>query len=615
MSWLPPAIIAVPAIAALLGLAVHRTPVAARATAVAAAAIVTVLSGIELASPARSATIASIGPLSAGELDVPLHLLSDRLSGLVSLTVALVVVAVQAYSTWYLTDDRRQGVFLAAVSLFSAGMLLVVHSADLLLTLVGWEVMGWCSWLLIGHHTERASARRAAYKAFLVTRAADIGMVIGLVALAARAGSTDLLTVLQNPTRGALLTVGLVGVLVGVAGKSGLVPFHDWLPDAMEGPSPASALIHAATMVAAGTYVVARLFSLFATHEGARWLLAVLAAATMLYAAALAFVQSDLKRLLAYSTLSQVALMLAALAAAPLADGPGAGIGHLVGHAYFKALLFLAAGWVAAVAGGTALTAVRGRIGASPVLAWAFRLGLAALAGLPPTIGFFTKDGVLGAALDGAGNSAAEGGSTARSLLVLLAGLATVVLTAAYCTRVWMLLEPGPQRAEQAAAPRQDEHAPLSTFALGAVALLMALTLLGTFLLPLVQGGLHLDPFLGLLSVVLVVAMAVLVRRASRKTGDAADSLAPQRIRGLGERGFGADRAYTALGQGVLALARGAASLERDVVDAYPRAMAVLARVGGRGLEGTHRAVPSTALLGVLVGMFAVAAVGWLSWR
>ena len=295
--------------------------------AVAAAALAFVLSVFQYAETAgRSDVVPTFGPLPVGELQIPLNLLADRTSAVIAVVVAIVGLAVQVFSVWYLRDDSRYAVFASTVSLFLAAMLLVVQSNDLVLTLVGWEVMGWCSYLLIGHVSARESARRAAYKAFLVTRVADIGFVVGLVILAVGAGSTDIGTVMAHwagqqgsataalVTGSPVLTAALVLLLAGVAGKSGLIPFHDWLPDAMEGPTPASALIHAATMVAAGTYVVARLHPLFAISDTARIVLGVLAALTMVWAALLAFAQSDIKRMLAYSTLSQIAVMASALA-------------------------------------------------------------------------------------------------------------------------------------------------------------------------------------------------------------------------------------------------------------------------------------------------------------
>ena len=314
-------------------------------------------------------TSGSIGALPLGELSVPLGLQVDWPLGLVAVAVALVALVVQVYGRWYLWYDPRYTVFAATVAAFTAAMMLTVLADDVLLLLVGWEVMGWCSYLLIGHHSTRAAARRAALKALLVTRTADVGVVLGLVVLAAGARTTSLTGIVEHWTGvagaaaepgspGPTLTAAMVLLVVGVAGKSALFPFQDWLPDAMEGPTPASALIHAATMVAAGTVVLVHLFPLLAATGTARLLLAVLAAVTMLGAALLAFAQGDLKRLLAWSTVSQVALMLGALAAATPQTGPDAATQHLLAHAWFKALLFLSAGWLGVLVGGTAMAVV-----------------------------------------------------------------------------------------------------------------------------------------------------------------------------------------------------------------------------------------------------------------
>ncbi|EWS99584.1 NADH dehydrogenase, partial [Intrasporangium oryzae NRRL B-24470] len=522
MTWVVRLIVVVPALAALAGLLVRRSQVAVRGVAVGSAALVTVLALAQWIAPVRRADIGGLGRLPLADLNVPLHLLSDRLSGLVSFVVALVVLAIQVFTVWYLRDDRRYVQFAATVSLFAAGMLLVVQSADLVLTLVGWEIMGWCSWLLIGHDSERAAARRAAYKAFLVTRVADIGMVVGLIALAVRARSTDLLAVLTASGADTMLMIGLVGVVIGVAGKSGLFPFHDWLPDAMEGPTPASALIHAATMVAAGTYVIARLFALYAgqaNHDGARTLLAVLAAVTMVYAALLAFAQSDIKRLLAYSTLSQIAIMIGALAAAPLETGPGPGISHLVGHAFFKALLFLGVGWLAALVGVTTVAALRGQLRSRGALRWSMAIGLGALAGVPPLIGFFTKDTVIDAALQGVD----EGGGF-RAWVVVVALFVTVALTAAYCMRAWLLLDTpaastapnesfgvagqGLEPAAEGGGPGHGHHAPVTLPAALAVAALAVLSIVGTLFLTSLRGALHVGLLSALLSLLLVAGAA-----------------------------------------------------------------------------------------------------------
>src|SRR3954469_24591206 len=219
MSWIVRMIVVLPALAALVGLLTRRQRGLAAAVAVSVSAYVAVLGLIQWIAPSRTADIESIGRLPLGDLSVPLHLLSDRVSGLVAFVVALVVLGIQVFTAWYLRDDPRYGQFAATVSLFAAGMLLLVQSGDLVLMLIGWEIMGWCSWLLIGHDSERAAARRAAYKAFIVTRIADIAMVVGLVALSVRARTTDLTSVLAVPGATPLLTLGLVGVVIGVAGK------------------------------------------------------------------------------------------------------------------------------------------------------------------------------------------------------------------------------------------------------------------------------------------------------------------------------------------------------------------------------------------------------------
>ncbi|MGO4599076.1 NADH-quinone oxidoreductase subunit 5 family protein [Terrabacter sp. 2RAF25] len=633
MSWIVRMIVVLPALAGLVGLLAHRRRAVSAAVAVSVSAYVMVLGLIQWVAPARTADIETLGSLPlGGGLAVPLHLLSDRVSGLVSFVVALVVLAIQVFTVWYLRDDPRYGRFAATVSLFAAGMLLLVQAGDLVLMLVGWEIMGWCSWLLIGHDSERPAARRAAYKAFLVTRVADIGMVVGLVALSVRAGSTHLMAVLTASGHDTALTIGLVGVAVGVAGKSGLVPFHDWLPDAMEGPTPASALIHAATMVAAGTYLVARLFTLYAQHDGARLLLAVLAAVTMVYAALLALVQTDLKRMLAYSTLSQIAIMLSALAAAPAELGPGAGISHLLGHAFFKALLFLAAGWLSVLGGATALAALRGRLRPTGALRWATGIGLAALAGVPPLVGFFTKDTVIDAALEGSG---------AGALVVTIALFVTVALTAAYCARAWLLLDTplavdppdvpdAPVIAEEqvavvTVADSADDaevervhahgHSPITFPAALVVVVLAALTVVATLFLASLRGGVHVGLLSALLSLLLVVGAAAAVWVASdRGRSDVADRV-PGLLRDRAVRGFGADTAYVGVGRAVTALARLVVALDRDVVDAYPRATAAVARAAGRAGERSHRAVPSLSLLGLLGGVVVIAILGVTAWR
>ena len=371
-----------------------------------------------------------------GSLRVLLGVRVDLAAATVAVAVCAVALAVQVYSIAYLHDDRRYGPYAAQVSLFTAAMLLVVVSGDLFLLLVGWEVMGLCSYLLIGHDRSLAEAPGAAVKAFLVTRVGDVGFLLGIVVLGVAAGSFRIVDVLVAAGDGEIahgtLLAGCLLLLAGVAGKSAQFPLHTWLPDAMAGPTPISALIHAATMVAAGVYVVARLFPLYAAAPAALAVLGAVSALTMLLGACAALAQEDIKRVLAWSTVSQLAYMTGALAV----GSSGAALRHLLAHAAFKALLFLAAGAVIHAVASNSMSAMGGLRRSMPATFWTMTIGLAALAGLPPFSGFWTKEGVLGAA-----ERAARGDAVVApwvGWLVLIVGLVTTALTGAYAVRLWL---------------------------------------------------------------------------------------------------------------------------------------------------------------------------------
>lgn len=334
-----------------------------------------------------------------GSVPVELALHIDGTAALVAVLVGVVATCVQIYSTGYLRDDPRYPSYAALVSLFTSAMLLVVYTGDLIVLLVGWEVMGICSYFLVGHYWETPQARAASLKAFLVTKLGDVPFLIGLFVLAGDAGSFRITTVLGTVAAGGLHhpTLAALLLLAGVAGKSAQFPLHSWLPDAMAGPTPVSALIHAATMVAAGVYVVARLLPVYQASAAAMTVLAVMAAVTMAGSALAALAQDDIKRVLAYSTISQLGYMTGALAA----GDRGAAVFHLLSHGAFKALLFLAAGVVIHVAGTNSLAAMsrmgtlRDRV---PDAYWTMTVALLALAAIPPFSGFFSKETVLAAA-------------------------------------------------------------------------------------------------------------------------------------------------------------------------------------------------------------------------
>jgi NADH-quinone oxidoreductase subunit L len=430
--WLIPGVPLLAGLAGLLlpagdGAGARRTCSAAFGIAGAAVAL---LVDLALLAGATKPIATSRHWVSLGGIDVTLGFSAGLAALYVGLAVSAVALCVQVYSVAYLHDDPRYAPYAAQVSLFTGAMLLVVTSGDLIGLLVGWEVMGACSYLLIGHDRRLPEAPAAAVKAFLVTRVGDVGFLLGIALLIVPAGSSRIGTVLAHEYSSATLTAALLLVLAGVAGKSAQFPLHTWLPDAMAGPTPISALIHAATMVAAGVYVVFRLYPLFVLAPTALAVLGVMAAITILLGALSATAQDDLKRVLAWSTVSQIGYMTGALAV----GSPAAALFHLLTHAAFKALLFLAAGAVIHAVGTNHLSRMGGLRERMPVTFWAFVIGLGALAGVPPLAGFWSKENVLTAAAhatDGAGPAPVWVG-----WLVWLAALLAVGITAWYATRL-----------------------------------------------------------------------------------------------------------------------------------------------------------------------------------
>ncbi|MER5208907.1 NADH-quinone oxidoreductase subunit L [Streptomyces sp. NPDC002825] len=375
-------------------------------------------------------------PTGSVPIDLSLHI--DGFAALVAVLVGVVATCVQIYSTGYLRDDPRYPSYAALVSLFTSAMLVVVYSGDLMVLLVGWEIMGICSYFLVGHYWETPEARSASLKAFLVTKLGDVPFLIGLFALAVDAGTFRITGVLGAVASGGLdhPTVIALLLLAGVAGKSAQFPLHTWLPDAMAGPTPVSALIHAATMVAAGIYFTARLLPVFAASAAAMTVLAVMAALTMVGSALAALAQDDIKRVLAYSTIGQLGYMAGALAV----GDRGAAVFHLLSHAAFKALLFLAAGAVIHAAGTNSLTAMSRMSGLAkriPDAYWTMTVALLALAAIPPFAGFFSKEAVLVAA-EHTALGERDVAPAGAGWIVLVAGLLTALLTAAYALRLWL---------------------------------------------------------------------------------------------------------------------------------------------------------------------------------
>jgi len=377
----------------------------------------------------RASTL--LATLGSTPLSVSMRL--DPVTAVMLLVVSIVGMCVQVYSLGYMHRDARQGWYFAVLSLFSAAMLLLVLAGDFLLLYMSWEVMGLCSYLLIGFWHEQDAPRRASIKAFLTTRVGDVGFAIGLAAMWSYAHSFDFAVVLHSTawTVGAATLVSL-GLLAGAMGKSAQVPLHVWLPDAMAGPTPASALIHAATMVAAGVYLVARALPIF--HAAAPWVLVFVmfvGASTSVVGALLAMVQYDIKKVLAYSTISQLGYMFIALGA----GAEGAALFHLTTHAFFKSLLFLGAG---VIIHATRTQDIREMGGLGKTMPWTtgtFLFGALALSGVFPFSGFWSKDDIL---------MTLWTQGTWYSLATLVVALVVAAITAFYMTRVAIRVFAGP---------------------------------------------------------------------------------------------------------------------------------------------------------------------------
>ena len=447
----------------------------------------------------------AIGPLRiAGDLRF------DPLSAVMCMTVTGVGFLIHVFSIGYMHDDPRYPRFFAYLNLFVFSMLLLVLADNLVFLYFGWELVGACSYLLIGFWFERPSAATAAKKAFITTRVGDTGMLIGVFVVFAAVGSLQIGDINQAAAGGGIAhstaTIAALLLFAGAVGKSAQLPLYVWLPDAMEGPTPVSALIHAATMVTAGVYLVVRLQPLYAFAEEAAIVVAVVGVATALYAAILAMAEDDIKRVLAYSTISQLGFMFLAAGV----GASGAAIFHLVTHAFFKALLFLGAGSVMHALGGeTALDRMGGLRKAIPRTFAVMLVGWGAITGVVPFAGFFSKDEIMAAVW-------VEG----HTALFVVAALAAT-FTAFYMSRMMILAFFGKPRWSEGTHPHESPPVMVLPMALLAVAAIVggALNLpdplprhglLSSFLEPVIGHAAHEEPVGVIVVMWALAAVAVL---------------------------------------------------------------------------------------------------------
>jgi NADH-quinone oxidoreductase subunit L len=445
LAWLIPVIPAVSAGLLLLfggrlgRLAAWVAILAVGASATISTAVFTQL----LASEERTFVTPVARWLDIAGFTVDWSLLVDPLSGVLILLVTWVGLLIHIYSLGYMEGDPRYARFFAYLNLFVASMLILVLGDSLLVLFVGWELVGLCSYLLIGFWFERRDYASAAKKAFLVNRVGDVGFMIAMFVVYSAVGSLAFADVL--PAAGEIGTATLVAVglllLLAATGKSAQIPLYVWLPDAMAGPTPVSALIHAATMVTAGVYLIARTSPIYAEIPDVGLLVAGIGALTALVTAIIACAQVDLKRILAYSTVSQLGYMF-------IGVGVGdhtAGVFHLLTHGFFKALLFLAAGSVMhALADQTDIRRMGGLARVMPITAGTSALAVLAIAGIWPLSGFYSKEEILA--------SAAQYGPAAGTALWAV-GLFTAGLTAFYMTRWFVLVFLGPARWRETSHP------------------------------------------------------------------------------------------------------------------------------------------------------------------
>lgn len=450
-AWLVPAFpLAAFAILTAIGRNANRAGAWIATIASLASLVLSLIVAIERMAKNAEDYVGGFDWLRSGAVNISAGFEVTNLTALMLTVVSLVAFLVNLYSFGYMAGDRRITVFYAYVALFTASMLGLVLADNLAIMYICWELVGVCSFLLVGFWYQKPEARAAAKKAFIVTRIGDLGLLIAILLLfwympghaLDFASIHNVFDTQSGIVSMSITTLIALLIFLGAVGKSGQFPLHVWLPDAMEGPTPISALIHAATMVAAGVFLVVRTFDIFEASSAAMTVVSAIGAFTAIFAATIGLAQNDIKRVLAYSTVSQLGYMMLALGVGSVSGA----MFHLFTHAFFKALLFLGAGSVIHAIHTQNIQEMGGLGRRMKVTAWTFGAGVLALSGIPPFSGFWSKDAILTAALDG------------DHPWLFAVGVVTAFFTSLYMARLYFLVFSGKPRgdAEQAAHAKES---------------------------------------------------------------------------------------------------------------------------------------------------------------
>jgi NADH-quinone oxidoreductase subunit L len=551
-----------------------------------------------------------------GERAITMGFEVNPLNALMLVIVSLVSFLVHLYSKGYMHGDERFPVFFAYLGLFSFAMLGLVLSPNLLQLYMFWELVGLGSFLLIGFYYFKPEAKAAAKKAFVMTRIGDVGLFIGMVLLFWQVGSFEYDEIFASVKNGdissGMLTLTALCIFVGAVGKSGQLPLHTWLPDAMEGPTPVSALIHAATMVAAGVYLVAAMYPLFQASEAALSVVAVVGGLTAIFAASIGLMQKDIKRVLAYSTVSQLGYMMLALGA----SGYVAGIFHLTTHAFFKALLFLAAGSVIHAVHTQNIEEMGGLWKKLRVTGPLFLIGALAISGVPLLSGFFSKDEILA-------STYADGKYGLFWLAVIAA-----FMTAFYMFRLFFLVFTGEARGNEKRVHESPGVMTFSMIVLGVLAVVagyLNTTWFGTFLSDyLAQGPVELPhgdhhgpgwiPLVATLAAALGIGLAYLIYQKGTLSRDWITRSFPSLAEVIYNKWY-IDEGYDqTVVKGTRGLSKLGVLFDRYVVDglvtAVTNGVQGLGKIGSRLQNGQVQSYGTAAIFGIVILLLIVALTG-----